>query len=591
MSTTGAALDDHELEERLRTTLTAVMPLLDGVSDGLPATWAVTDADPPRRPFEPAPTHGARSGRTAVIGAAAVIVLVVAGLVMRPGSDRQPPIADTPPVADGDTSTPSPGDNTIPGKVPPPGSDLMAQIAVAMPAGDWIAAAVQPGEVNPALRLAVFDSSGRKLSFSPVMASDSLGGVEPTLPPVTAGSSGRIAYPYPDGTLVLVDPDGTGVHVSCTEWTAPCRSFVIPAGDLASAADGLFELVRSDLSAVARDDADTALDPVAVFQLANDALGTGVTAPLLDTGVVSQAGSGTYVANDDGEIAVSQVRDDGLLVRWRLTAPIATSGIAVEEITAALDAAVMQAPPAARAPSTTILETTTAPAIEPLRFLPVEMPEGFPAEVASYRTDIEGNEPVPTETKLYAGSGDSPPVVMVFIDPIDFDIADGFQDFTTDATWPSFRIDLTRFDGRHVFVATGGLTADQARAVADAIAVTDVDKSPTVDLPFDLAEVPFEYQPELAYAVDWTNGAGADVTMLVESDHGVDALANGITWPINAVTTANGTVYVSRDLSDPQYLQAGIVIDGHAVNFEARNVDSDELIRMASSVTRVSEQE
>jgi hypothetical protein len=246
--------------------------------------------------------------------------------------------------------------------------------------------------------------------------------------------------------------------------------------------------------------------------------------------------------------------------------------------------------PAGSTPVSNDPETAGPDAVAPLRLLPVEMPEGFPVDVGAVRTEVEAGQPVPFETKLYAGPGDTPPVVMVIIDPVGWEAGEGVQDMTTDPSWPSYRIDVERLDGRRDFFATGGLTLDQARAVADAFAAIDVDASPTVDLPFELREVPFEHRPELAYEVDWTDGAGRTITMLVESDRGIDALRNGITWPIDSVNTDAGTVYLSRDSGDPQFLQAGIVIDGHAVNVEARGVDADDLVRMVASIADVGEQ-
>ena len=590
MSTTGSALDDHELEERLRDTLAAVMPLLDALPEQSTRPFTVARADSPTRLVDLGPSADRRSRRNAVIGAAAAVLLVLGGLVARLASGPQPPAMGTQSGTGTVTSSAS-LDTRQTSDAVSAGQEVMRRILDEMPAGTWIAAAVQPGAVNSALRLSVFDDSGRKLAFSPVSAGESLGAVQPSLAPAPAGSSGRIAYPYPDGTLLLVAPDGTGVYVSCTHWDTECPGSTFTADDLAETADGLFDLVTSDLSAFARNEPEL-LDPAVTLELASDALGAGVGRPLQETGVFSQTGNSTYVAAGNDEISVTQVRANGLLVRWRLTTPITTSGITEAEITQALDTAVMQAPIIAPAPSTTIVDDVAGPVSAPLRLLPIEMPEGFADDVVSYRTtDLEGSQAVPTETKLYVGTGDTPPVVMVIINPTGSDSIDDFQDFTTDDAWPSYRVDVTRPDGRHDFIATGGLSADQARAVAAALGVDDLDESPTVDLPFELAEVPFEHRPELAYAAEWTNDAGATITMLVESDHGVHALANGITWPINALTTTSGTVYVSRDAGDPQFVQAGVVIDGHAVNFEAHNVDTDQLIRMVSSVTQVSDQD
>ncbi|MFN8020840.1 MAG: hypothetical protein U0Q03_04855 [Acidimicrobiales bacterium] len=590
MSTTGSSLDDSELEERLRETLAAVMPLLDALPHPVTEPFTVAVADPPSPIVDTGPSTDRRSRRNAVIGAAAALLLVLGGLVARLASDPEP--SSTGAQTETDTVTSSPP--TDPRQTPDTasaGQEVMSRILDELPAGEWIAVAVQPRAANSTLRLSVFDDAGRKLAFDPVPAGESLGAVQPTLAPIPEGSSGRNAYPYPDGTLLLVGQDGIGVHVTCRHWNEPCADSTFSADDLAAAADGLFDLVTSDLAALARNTGEL-IDPDIAVELASNALGTAVDRPFQDTGVLSPTGNSTHVTAGSDEIAVSQIRDNGLLIRWRLTAPITTSGLTEAEITQALDTAVTQSPTIAPAPSTTTVDNVTGPISEPLRLLPIEMPDGFPDQAASYRTtDLEGSQAAPTETKLYVGTGDTPPVVMVIISPNGSDTVDGFQDFTTNDAWPSYRIDVTRPDGRHDFIATGGLSADQARAVADALGVVNVDESPSVDLPFELAEVPFEHRPELAYAVEWTNDTAATITMLVESDHGVDALANGITWPINAITTDSGTVYISRDPTDPQFLQAGVVIEGHAINFEAYNVDADELIRMVASVTRVSDQE
>ncbi len=234
--------------------------------------------------------------------------------------------------------------------------------------------------------------------------------------------------------------------------------------------------------------------------------------------------------------------------------------------------------------------TTATPAARaPTRVLPAAMPAGFDDVADGFTTDVESAQVDPATTRLFAGSGEEPAVVMLIsqmdqpgfaadAEPRLFSTTDGFQ---------GYRFGVARPSGRDDFLATGGLTSEQVTAIADALgAVETLDPAP-ITLPYGLTEVPFEHHPDDAHTITWNGADGAQIVMLVESAHGIDALRNGISWPIQNVDTGIGPLFVSVDPTDSTFLQAGTVIGGAVINVEARGVTPDELITFVASITTV----
>lgn len=230
----------------------------------------------------------------------------------------------------------------------------------------------------------------------------------------------------------------------------------------------------------------------------------------------------------------------------------------------------------------------------PAKVLPTAMPAGFDDIADNYTTATEGADAASTTTRLFAGPGDQPTIVMLISDasvPAGESVAtDGLSDFTEQASWPAYRLDVTRPSGRHDFIATGGLTAEQVQTVAESLAAVDVLAGTRLDLPFDLTEIPFRHIPSNAHGITWNGLSDQQITMYVEQSHGIDVFLVGISSSIKAFETPVGRVFATTDPTDDSVVQVGVVIDGQAINFEGRNVPLDEVVAMAASITSVSEE-
>lgn len=246
----------------------------------------------------------------------------------------------------------------------------------------------------------------------------------------------------------------------------------------------------------------------------------------------------------------------------------------------------------APAPTTTAPEpstTATAAARPPARVLPSVMPAGFDDAADGFTTEVEGADVDPATTRLFAGPGDQPAVVMLIsqMEQPGFTVDAEPRLLSTTDGWAGYRFGVARPSGRDDFLATGGLTSEQVTAVADALgAVETLDPAP-IALPYGLTEVPFEHHPADAHAITWNGADGGQIVMFVESAHGIDALRNGISWPVQNVDTGIGPLFVSVDPTDAAFLQAGTVVGGTVVNVEARGVTVDELTAFVASIATV----
>ncbi|HQZ34443.1 MAG TPA: hypothetical protein PK020_08455 [Ilumatobacteraceae bacterium] len=244
-------------------------------------------------------------------------------------------------------------------------------------------------------------------------------------------------------------------------------------------------------------------------------------------------------------------------------------------------------------PAPTMSPVTTAGEVTPPRLLPTAMPAGFDDIADDYLTDTEGAGASSTTTRLFAGPGEQPTIVMLVseasVQPGNSAGTDGLRNMTEQASWPAFRLDVVRPSGRHDFIASGGLTAEQVQAISDSLADVDVLSDTSVSLPFDLTEIAFHHTPSNAHGITWNGNTDQQITMYVEQSWGIDAFGVGISYPITAYETPAGRVFAVTDPTDDGYVQAGLVVDGQVINFEARNVPIDEVVAMAASVATVSD--
>lgn len=316
--------------------------------------------------------------------------------------------------------------------------------------------------------------------------------------------------------------------------------------------------------------------------------------------VSDQPGYGLY----DDAAAFWKFGDDGLAVRISSTDTSPDRLARLEQLSAALiasDSAFVGSteplksaldPRDVSPPLTTIIVQTTssspAPQVDP-HLLPATMPEGFDDIAEGFRTDAAGSQSLPAgqAVHLFAGPGEQPVIVMVFSYPApapDVELGQ-LEDFTQDASWPAYRLGIVHPSGRYDNLLTGGLAADEVQRLADQLPDGEVNGDLSLSTSaFDLTEVTWTHDPSLAHGITWTGEADREVTMFVEQPYGLDVIGNGISWPVRAIQTPVGRVFASVDPLDPTLVQAGVVVGGQAVNFEALNMSLDELVAMAASI-------
>lgn len=232
--------------------------------------------------------------------------------------------------------------------------------------------------------------------------------------------------------------------------------------------------------------------------------------------------------------------------------------------------------------STTSTTATIDPAQRPPDadlFLPTVLPDGFDAGAASYIARTDAAATPGFWTRLFVGTGDRPPVLLVIGGSEPSSPVGEIQDMTARSSWPSYRLAVAGPSGA-ALLASGGLAKQQLRALGD----VDFAAQQPVTLPDGLTEVPYDQAPDTTYAVTWNGPSDRSVTVNVGSSHGVDALSNGITWPIEVRDTPTGQIFVSVDESDATFVQVGHVVDDHVVNVEARNLTVDEAVAVAESI-------
>ncbi len=177
------------------------------------------------------------------------------------------------------------------------------------------------------------------------------------------------------------------------------------------------------------------------------------------------------------------------------------------------------------AAATTPSSVATAGEVAPPRLLPTVMPSGFDDIAEDYRTDTEGADAVSTITRLFAGPGEQPTVVMLIseasLQPGNSDGTDGLRDVTEQASWPAYRLDVVRSSGRHDFIASGGLTAEQEQANSDSLADGDILAGTTVGMPFDLTEIAFHHNPFIAHGITWNGATHQQTTMYLKQGQGI----------------------------------------------------------------------
>ncbi len=262
------------------------------------------------------------------------------------------------------------------------------------------------------------------------------------------------------------------------------------------------------------------------------------------------------------------------------------------------------------APSTTPLTTTSSLAAStvvaaptsitpivitsaPDHLLPTVFPAGFDDVVDDHSTGSEAGDVV----RLFVTNDEHPAVLMVFISPTaDPSSATDFTtitDETEDPRQPSFRLAVTLESGKRVLFASGGLGAAEVQQVADAM-TNDPSSSGVLvpPLPRGLEEITWgNTQGTRADTITWSGPGAANITMIVGSRHGLDAIGNAISWPITAIDTPNGRAFVSVDRIDPTLVQVGVVVDGQAVNIEATGVSIADVTALAASIAPVTEED
>jgi hypothetical protein len=244
---------------------------------------------------------------------------------------------------------------------------------------------------------------------------------------------------------------------------------------------------------------------------------------------------------------------------------------------------------------TVVETTTTTAAVEPApqHLLPATMPAGFDSTADSFATDTEGADASGVDQiRLFATSAEHPAVLMVFISPT-ADRAGEFatiKDLTSDPKQPSFRLSVTLPSGKGVMFASGGLTADELQQIADG--ATDDPVTAGVSLQYlsaDLQEITWHHDSSNAHAVTWTGPNDEQITMNVEAPQGIDVIGNALSWPITAIDTPNGRAFISIDATDPQLVQAGVVIGGQVINVEAHGVPIGDVESFVASIVFVSD--
>ncbi|MGB8861332.1 MAG: hypothetical protein WCC60_18895, partial [Ilumatobacteraceae bacterium] len=165
-------------------------------------------------------------------------------------------------------------------------------------------------------------------------------------------------------------------------------------------------------------------------------------------------------------------------------------------------------------PTTTLSPVATGD-VTPPHLLPTVMPAGFDDIADDYMTDTEGADAASTTTRLFVGPGDQPTVVMFIseasVQPGDSVGTDGLRNATEQASWPAYRLDVVRPSGRHDFIASGGLTAEQVQAISDSLADVDVLAGTSVSLPFDLTEIAFHHTPSNAHGITWNGNTDQQI--------------------------------------------------------------------------------
>jgi hypothetical protein len=143
--------------------------------------------------------------------------------------------------------------------------------------------------------------------------------------------------------------------------------------------------------------------------------------------------------------------------------------------------------------------------------------------------------------------------------------------------------------GKGVMLASGGLTADELQQIADGVTDDPVTGGVSLQhLSADLQEIMWHHDPSNGHAVTWTGPSDEQITMNVEAFQGIDVIGNALSWPITAIDTPNGRAFVSIDATDPQFVQAGLVIGGQAINVEAHGVPIGDVESFVASIAFVS---
>jgi hypothetical protein len=238
--------------------------------------------------------------------------------------------------------------------------------------------------------------------------------------------------------------------------------------------------------------------------------------------------------------------------------------------------------------TSTPTSSTTSPTTVRVRLLPSVFPAGFDDIADDYTTATEGADGSADQVRLFVTADERPAVLMAFISPnTDPETAiTTMTDRTRNPDQPSFRLGVTLPSGKYVLFASGGLLSAEVQQIAEE--VTDDPTSEGVllgNLPRDMQEITWRHNPTNAHAVTWNGPDGAQITMNVESAHGLDAIGNALAWPITVIDTPNGRAFVSvEEASDGALVQVGVVIDGRAINIEARGVSVADITTFLASI-------